>query len=114
MSERQVIQKTRMPLTKAKLIEEFKLLGIKPTDSIIVHTSLSKFGFIIGGALTVIQALQDVVTEGTIIMPTQSGDNSNPEEWKNPPVSTSWIPLIKEHSPAYDPAVTPTLSLIHI
>lgn len=108
MSERQVIQKTRMPLTKAKLIEEFQIMGITSTDTIIVHTSLSKLGYVIGGALTLIQALQETVSEGTIIMPTQSGDNSNPEEWQNPPVSTSWIPLIKEHTPAFDPESTPT------
>jgi aminoglycoside 3-N-acetyltransferase len=108
MSERLVIQKTKMPLTKAKLIEEFRLLGLQPSDTILVHTSLSKFGYIIGGALAVIQALQEVVCDGTIIMPTQTGDNSNPEEWKNPPVSTSWFSLIKEHIPAYDPASSPT------
>lgn len=108
MSERQVIQKTRMPLTKAKLIEEFKTMGIKSTDTILVHTSLSKLGYVIGGALTLIQALQETVSEGTILMPTQTGDNSNPEEWQNPPVSTSWIPLIKEHTPAFDPQSTPT------
>ena len=108
MSERLVIQKTKMPLTKAKLIEEFRLLGLQPSDTILVHTSLSKFGYIIGGALAVIQALQEVVCDGTIIMPTQTGDNSNPEEWKNPPVSTSWFSVIKEHTPAYDPASSPT------
>jgi aminoglycoside 3-N-acetyltransferase len=108
MSERHVIQKTRMPLTKAKLIEEFQLMGLKTSDTLLVHTSLSKFGYIIGGAVTLIQALQEVVSEGSIMMPTQTGDNSNPEGWKNPPVSTSWISLIKEHTPAFDPAITPT------
>jgi aminoglycoside 3-N-acetyltransferase len=108
MSERQVIQRTRMPITKEKLIEEFKLLGLQSSDTVIVHTSLSKLGYVIGGPVTVIQALQEIVHNGTIIMPTQTGDNSNPEEWKNPAVSSSWIPIIKEHMPAYEPDVTPT------
>jgi aminoglycoside 3-N-acetyltransferase len=76
--------KTIMPVTKEKLIEEFGLLGLKPDDVVIVHTSLSKLGFVIGGAVTVIQALREVVADGVIIMPTQTGDNSNPEEWKKP------------------------------
>lgn len=108
MSERSVIQQTIMPVTKEKLIEEFGLLGLKPTDVLLVHSSLSKLGFVIGGAVTVIQALLDVVPEGVIIMPTQTGDNSNPEEWKNPPVPSDWIPYIKEHTPAYHPQWTPT------
>ena len=108
MSERQVIHRTRMPITKEKLIEEFKLLGLQSSDTVLVHTSLSKLGYVIGGPVTVIQALQEVVHNGTIIMPTQTGDNSNPEEWKNPAVSSSWFEIIKEHMPAFEPDVTPT------
>ena len=108
MSERSVIQRTRMPITKAVLKEHFNQLGLTSTDAVIVHASLSKLGYVIGGAVTVIQALQEVLSEGTIIMPTQTGDNSNPEEWKNPAVSSSWFSLIKEHTPAFDPLVTPT------
>jgi aminoglycoside 3-N-acetyltransferase len=108
MSERSVIQQTIMPVTKEKLIEEFGLLGLKPDDVVIVHTSLSKLGFVIGGAVTVIQALREVVADGVIIMPTQTGDNSNPEEWKNPAVPSDWVPYIKAHTPAFDPDVTPS------
>lgn len=51
----------------------------------------------------------DVVTEsGTIIMPTQTGDYSDPALWENPPVPESWVNIIKETMPAYDPDITPT------
>jgi aminoglycoside 3-N-acetyltransferase len=108
MSERSVIQQTIMPVTKDKLIEEFRLLGLKSDDVVLVHSSLSKLGFVIGGAVTVIQALMEVVNKGVILMPTQTSDNSNPAEWKNPAVPTDWIPAIIAHMPAYDKDVTPT------
>lgn len=45
-------------------------LGIETGSSVMVHSSLSSFGYVEGGALTVIQALvQQVSKEGTILMP---------------------------------------------
>lgn len=53
------------------LTTHFKLLGVKKGMTIEVHSSLSSFGHIIGGAKTLIDALMKTVTnEGTIIMPT--------------------------------------------
>jgi aminoglycoside 3-N-acetyltransferase len=108
MSERSVIQQTIMPVTKEKLTEEFRLLGLQSDDVVLVHSSLSKLGFVIGGAVTVIQALMEVVNNGVILMPTQTGDNSNPAEWKNPAVPSDWIPAIIAHMPAFDKDVTPS------
>lgn len=45
-------------------------LGLKSGDEIEVHSSLSSFGYVDGGAETVISALKDVVGEnGSIFMP---------------------------------------------
>jgi aminoglycoside 3-N-acetyltransferase len=45
-------------------------LGITPDAGLIVHSSLSSFGRVDGGAQTVIDALKEVVTtEGTLLMP---------------------------------------------
>ena len=45
-------------------------LGIKPGMILEVHSSLSSFGHVDGGAMTVIDALKEVVTEeGSIFMP---------------------------------------------
>lgn len=51
---------------KNRLIE----LGVAPGTILEVHSSLSSFGYVEGGAVTVIDALKEVVTEeGSIFMP---------------------------------------------
>ncbi|MCH2233825.1 MAG: AAC(3) family N-acetyltransferase [Crocinitomicaceae bacterium] len=53
------------------LINDFKSLGIRSGDVILVHSSLSKIGYIENGPKTLIRALQNLVgDEGTILMPT--------------------------------------------
>lgn len=57
-------------VTKKELIEGFEKLGIKKGDIVFVHSSLSSFGYVEGGALTVIEALKEIITErGILAMP---------------------------------------------
>ena len=52
------------------LIKAFRDIGIESGTILEVHSSLSSFGYVEGGAETVIGALKDVVgTEGSIFMP---------------------------------------------
>lgn len=52
------------------LIKAFREIGIGGGTILEVHSSLSSFGYVEGGAETVIRALKDVVgTEGSIFMP---------------------------------------------
>lgn len=54
-----------------KLKTQLTNIGIEKGDIVLVHSSLSKMGFVKGGPKTVIQALQEVITkEGTLLMPT--------------------------------------------
>lgn len=95
--------------TKASLIEQLQAAGIERGDSLFVHSSLSKLGWVCGGAQTVIEALQDTIgPEGLIMMATQSGDNSDPAEWEAPPVPVEWWETIRTSMPAYDPDKTAT------
>ena len=60
-----------MNVTFDMLVDGFKQLGIKKGDVIMAHSSLKAFGYVDGGADTIIDALLDVVgKEGTVIMPT--------------------------------------------
>jgi len=57
-------------LTKQQLYCELKKLGIEKGMILEVHSSLSSFGELEGGALTVIDTLKELVTEqGSIFMP---------------------------------------------
>lgn len=57
-------------VTKKDIIEGLKKLGIEAGMGLMVHSSLSSFGHVEGGAETVIQALMEVLTpEGTLLMP---------------------------------------------
>ncbi|HRR95620.1 MAG TPA: AAC(3) family N-acetyltransferase [Candidatus Ratteibacteria bacterium] len=55
---------------KNELIKGFEELGLKKGDIVIVHSSLSSFGYVEGGATTVIDSLKEIITEnGILAMP---------------------------------------------
>ena len=112
MPEGQVVQKTETLATVESLQADFKALGIKNGMVLLVHSSLSAIGWVCGGPVAVIIALQKVLGEtGTLVMPTHSTDLSDPSQWENPPVPESWWQTIRETMPAYDPDLTPTRSM---
>ena len=55
--------------------------------------------------------LEAVGPTGTIVMPAQSGDNSDPAHWIAPPVPKDYWPIIRDSMPAYDPRITPTRAI---
>ncbi|MFM7016643.1 MAG: AAC(3) family N-acetyltransferase [Bacteroidota bacterium] len=57
-------------ISKDELKIQFQNAGIKNGDHLLVHCSLSKIGYINGGALTLIEALLETIgTKGTLLMP---------------------------------------------
>lgn len=109
MPEAEVVARAPEPRTRQILAADLRRLGLAPGMTVLVHSSLSALGWVVGGPVAVVQALMDVLTaDGTLVMPTHSGDNSEPSHWQNPPVPRDWWPIIRETMPAFDPAVTPT------
>jgi aminoglycoside 3-N-acetyltransferase len=109
MSEQTVIEQTFIPHTVESLAQGFQEIGLQAGMNIIVHSSLRSLGFVSGGAVAVVQALMQVITEqGTIIMPTHSGDLSDPETWENPAVPKEWWTIIRDTMPGFHPKYTPT------
>lgn len=109
MSENQVINKTTNPNTIRSLEKDLKKLGIKQGDILLVHSSLSSIGWVCGGSQSVIEALINVVGEiGTLVMPTHSGELSDPNQWNHPPVPEEWYEAIYKNMPGFDPNRTST------
>ena len=110
MSEKEAIDKmVHGPNTLTSLVNDLRKLGLHEGMTLLVHASLRSLGWVCGGAPTVILALETVLTEaGTLVMPTHSGDVSDPAKWENPPVPCSWWTIIKEEMPAFHQDLTPT------
>lgn len=112
MPESDAIARSDRPRTRESLAGDLRELGLEAGMTVLVHSSLSALGWVVGGPVTVVQALMDLITPaGTLVMPTHSSDNSEPSQWRNPPVPPEWWPIIRETMPGYDPRVTPTRSM---
>ena len=109
MDEAGLIERTKSPATRASLQRDLQGMGIRQGDVVLVHSSLRSLGWVSGGPIAVVQALLDAVgTSGTIAMPTHSAGLTDPANWRQPPVPTAWIEIIRSTMPAYVPATTPT------
>ena len=99
----------RKIILRSDIISSLKEAGVAEGQTVIVHTSLSSIGFVCGGAQVVVDALLETVgADGTIVMPTQSWKNLDPEtgvHWEEP---KEWWQIIRDNWPAYDKRITPT------
>lgn len=111
-SETAAIQRADRPATVASLTSDLRALGVTDGRVVIAHSSLSALGWVAGGAQAVVEALLACAgAEGTIVMPTQSGQLSDPAGWSQPPVPDDWFDTIRSEMPAYHPDLTPTRSM---
>jgi aminoglycoside 3-N-acetyltransferase len=109
VSEHDAIARVGEPATVRSLAADLRTLGLTEGATVMVHSSLSRLGYVSGGAHAVVTALLEVVgTTGTVMMPTHSGDLSDPASWSRPPVPAAWWATIRREMPAYDPVLTPT------
>ena len=100
------------PLTLENLLTDLRACGVCEGQTLIVHGSLSRIGYVIGGAETVVRALLAAVGNmGTLVVPTQTWRNLDPGRGVHGDVPEAWYPALREHWPAYDPAITPSLNM---
>ena len=65
-------------ITKQQLIDEIRAMGICPTDTVVIHTSMRAIGTVDGGADTVIDAFCEVLTDGLFVVPTHTWATVSP------------------------------------
>ncbi len=87
-------------VTQSDIVNGLRKLGIAAGDTVMVHSGLSYFGKVEGGAETVIRALQEVITEdGILALPAlstrQDGDPSRAFDPATTPC-VGWIGIIPE------------------
>lgn len=109
MPEASLIAQTEYPLTMRALAEQLRACGLRRGDTVLVHMAMSLLGWVVGGAEAVILAfLEALGPAGTLMMPTHTTNNTDPAEWQHPPIPEQWWQLVRDHTPAYNPATTPT------
>lgn len=112
MSEVSVIAATAAPATEASLCTDLETLGVVPGMVLLCHSSLSQLGWVCGGAVAVIRALEKAIgTGGTLVMPTHSSDLSEPSHWQDPPVPEAWWATIRDEMPAFAADLTPSRAM---
>ena len=91
------------------LAADVRRLGVTPGTILLTHCSLRSIGWVCGAQGAVIQALQDGLTPvGTLVMPSQSSQLTDPAGWSRPAVPDAWQQVIRDSMPPYDPQTTPT------
>ena len=109
MPEADTIHPDTQPLTVHSLAEQLEACGVAPGQTVLVHTAMSKLGWVCGGPVAVIGALLNVLgPQGTLMMPAHTTSNTDPSNWENPSVPEAWWETIRATMPAFDPRVTPT------
>ena len=90
--------------TQEDLIALFEKLNLSEGDNVFVHSSLSSFGYVVNGALDVIDSLVEKINInfGTILMPAHSGQMADPESWQSPPIPKQFIDSVKTHMKPFD------------
>jgi aminoglycoside 3-N-acetyltransferase len=95
--------------TKASIATDLRRLGVGSGQLLVVHSSLSSIGYVLGGAEAIVRALIEVLgPDGTLVMPAFSPEVSDPSTWANRQFRDDELALAQNHVLVFDAAVTPT------
>ncbi len=84
-------------VTKDDIVAGLRDVGLRLADVVLVHSSLSAFGHVVGGAETVVDALLETVGPGgTVAVPTHTWDRIGPDrpvfDFRTTPCCVGTIP----------------------
>jgi aminoglycoside 3-N-acetyltransferase len=106
-----------MPLrTIARISEDLRNLGVRPGDTLMVHSSLKSMGHVPGGAKTAIRGLLEALgDEGTLLMPALSYMDVSPDQPvfdpERTPSCVGVIPELFRTRPRTNRSIHPTHSV---
>jgi aminoglycoside 3-N-acetyltransferase len=96
-------------VTRKQLCQDLERLGLSAGDIVCVHSAASKIGYVIGGPRTILDALLDTVgPQGTIMMPTFTGDLSDPAKWRFPAIPPEIMDEVRSSMPGFNPDLSPS------
>jgi aminoglycoside 3-N-acetyltransferase len=93
----------RLPITRSDLVSELRAIGVEAGQVLMLHASLSSIGYVIGGADSVVLALQEVLgADGTLVAFAS---------WEHaPPDDEGWPNAVRDaylrDPPPFDPLVS--------
>lgn len=97
-------KKSKAHITKDDIVAGLRKLGLKQGDSVGVHSSLSSFGYVEGGADAVVDALLEAVgKDGTVVVPAYSNNTESvPKTPEDIELGVTWKYRILPHDPKKD------------
>lgn len=99
----------RRLVTERTLRRDLTRIGVEPETTLVVHSSLSSIGWVLGGATTVIRALLTALgDEGTLVMPAATPHCADPATRSAPEIPDAWLDEVRENLPLFDARTTPT------
>lgn len=95
-------------VTRAQLRRDLVELGLAAGDVVCVHSAYGKMGYVVGGPRTVLEALlEGVGPQGTVMMPTFTGDLSDPADWRYPAIPPEMIDEVRSSVPGFNRQLSP-------
>ena len=95
-------------ITRTRLRQDLERLGLAAGDTVCVHSAYGKIGFVVGGPRTVLDVLLETVgPQGTVMMPSFTGDLSDPADWKYPAIPPELIGAVRDSMPGFNPQLSP-------
>ncbi len=73
---------------KTELFKQLEQMGLKNTDTVLIHSSMKAIGEVDGGADTVLDVWQEYFANGLLLLPTHTWANVNAENPVYDPVNT--------------------------
>lgn len=100
---------------KEQLVQQLRDMGIRPTDNLLVHSSMKSLGLVQGGADTLINALMESVPEGMLMMPAHTWKQMSAEyslfDPETEPVCVGIVPELFRKRPGVVRSLHPTHSM---